>query len=76
MTAMRLARTLGVAVIVVALGAACTGGQEPAPALSASVSWQHLPDAPAARTEVVAAVIGKLAYVMGGYRGDGSAKGL
>ncbi len=73
MTAMRLARTLLVAVMAAALGAACTDGQSPAPPAppSASVSWQHLPDAPTARTEVVAAVIGTLAYVMGGYRGDG-----
>jgi hypothetical protein len=67
---MRLARCL---VAVAMLGAACTGPspETPVPQVSAALAWQRLPDAPSARTEVVAVVVGTQAYVMGGYRADG-----
>jgi N-acetylneuraminic acid mutarotase len=74
---MRLARTLVVS-LVAALAGACTGAenpapqrQSPAPQASANVAWRSLPDAPSARTEVVAVVVGAQAYVMGGYGADG-----
>src|SRR5688572_27425998 len=67
---MRLARCL---VAVAMVGSACTSPspKTPAPQASAALAWQRLPDAPSARTEVVAVVVGTQAYVMGGYRADG-----
>ncbi|GIH01998.1 hypothetical protein Rhe02_00650 [Rhizocola hellebori] len=66
-------RSLVAVMVTAALGAACTKAQQPAPPPlpSAGLAWQKLPDAPSARTEVVAVVVGAQAYVMGGYRADG-----
>jgi Kelch motif len=56
--------------------AACTNAEPPPstppPSVNAPLSWQHLADAPTARTEVAAAAAGGRIAVVGGYLADGA----
>ena len=60
-----------IGLLIVAAGCTDSSGPEPLPAPS-GLQWRDLTPAPSARTEVAAAAVGPLIYVVGGYTADGA----